>query len=136
MYKTLLAFSISALCVATPAGAQNGDQVAIYGCQAAAAETIRAPLPESDSLLFAPNPRVSPKSDDVTIVEGYGEFQHRSGSTWHHFTFHCTFDATAGEATDVRIKFSPNGGSGRDDSRKVQRQAPRQAGPRQQGRLL
>jgi hypothetical protein len=135
MKASMFVAAAMALCLATSAAAQNGDQVAIYGCQAAAAETIRTPLPESDSLLFAPNTRVSQKSNEETIVEGYGEFQHRAGSIWHHFTFHCTFDASTGVATDVKIKFSPNGGSGRDDSRKVQRQAPRQAGPRQQGRF-
>jgi hypothetical protein len=113
--------SMGALCVATSAAAQNINQVAIYGCQTAAAETIRAPLPESDSVQFSPNPKVSQRSKE-TIVEGDGEFQHRAGSVWHHFSFHCTFDVSAGEATDVRIKFSPNAGNARDDARRVARQ--------------
>jgi hypothetical protein len=127
----VIAVSIAVVSLATSARAQDDGNVAVVSCQTAAGDVIRAPLPESDSMLFAPNPRVSQNGKQEVVVEGDGEFQHRKGSSWHRFTFQCTYDFGSGETGNVKVQFAPNGGK-RNDSRRVQRHPP-PATPKQQG---
>jgi hypothetical protein len=95
---------------ATHASAQAADQVVMFGCQRAAAETIRVPLQAVDSVRFGVDTRVVRASSDGALVRGSGEYQSRRGSSWHPFTFDCEFDGRTGEASNVKVQFPPQDG--------------------------
>lgn len=111
---------ITIMGIATNASAQAADQVVMFGCQRAAAEAVRLPLPTVDSVRFGADTRVVRASSDGAVVRGGGEYQSRRGSSWHAFTFDCRFDARTGEASDVKVHFRPNG-SAREEPRRGKR---------------
>jgi hypothetical protein len=64
---------------------------------------------------------------DGAVVRGGGEYQSRSESSWHAFTFDCEFDARTGEASDVKVHFRPDDGA-REESRRWKRRGARGIG--------